>query len=271
MNILGTDSSKLNEVVFENRNKNYGAYMIRSEYNESIRKALTLLGSFVLLLYLVVYMYNKNSSSSIQQPNTILADDLKSKDLVYEYTIEPLKPEQPHQPQQNTAAAAAPGGGTPIIRDDATTTATINTNNPVNGQGTNEDTGTSSTSTLTGVPSTSVTENNNTTTETGPVYIAEEMPEFEGGVAGLMKYVAQNISYPELAKQIGKEGTVHVSFVVNEKGEVEATKIVRGIGYGCDEEVMRVISSMPKWKKVGKNSGHPVKVRFNIPVSFKLR
>lgn len=271
MNILGTDSSKLNEVVFENRNKNYGAYVIRSSYNESIRKSLFLLSGFVLVLYISVMLYNKSQSIKSISETTALADDLKSKDLVYEYHVEPIKPEQPQQPQQNTVAAAAPGGGTPIIRDEATTTATINTNNPVNGQGTNESTGTSSTSTLTGVPSTSVTENTNTTTETGPVYIAEEMPEFEGGVNGLMKYVAQNISYPELAKQIGKEGTVHVSFVVNEKGEVEATKIVRGIGYGCDEEVVRVISNMPKWKKVGKNAGHPVKVRFNIPVSFKLR
>ena len=97
------------------------------------------------------------------------------------------------------------------------------------------------------------------------------MPEFDGGVAGLMRYVGQNIIYPPVAREIGKEGTVYVSFVVNEMGNVENVKVMRGIGFGCDEEVVRVIGKMPRWKKVGKNAGHPVKVRYNIPVKFKLQ
>ena len=101
--------------------------------------------------------------------------------------------------------------------------------------------------------------------------VVEEMPEFEGGTAGLMRYVGQNIVYPSLAREVGKEGTVYVSFVVNETGNIEGAKIMRGIGFGCDEEVVRVINKMPRWKKVGKQGGHPVKVRYNIPVSFKLR
>ncbi len=81
----------------------------------------------------------------------------------------------------------------------------------------------------------------------------------------------QNIVYPDFAREIGKEGTVHVSFVVNEVGNVEGVKVLKGIGYGCDEEVVRVIGKMPRWKKVGKNGGHPVKVRFTIPVSFRIK
>lgn len=97
------------------------------------------------------------------------------------------------------------------------------------------------------------------------------MPEFEGGAVALMRFVAQNISYPEVAKIINKEGVVYVSFTVNELGYVEHAKVMRGIGFGCDEEVLRVVSKMPRWKKAGRNAGHPVKVRYNIPVSFKLK
>ena len=97
------------------------------------------------------------------------------------------------------------------------------------------------------------------------------MPEYNLIPNGVLIYVSSNIVYPALAREIGREGVVHVSFVVNQFGVVEGVKILKGIGYGCDEEVLRVINKMPVWKKPGKNNGKAVKVRYNIPVSFKLR
>jgi protein TonB len=143
-------------------------------------------------------------------------------------------------------------------------------NNPVSGVGTETATGTAAvgpeTSTVTTIAVVAAT-----TATTEAVVFAEEMPEFEGGNTGLMNYVARNVVYPELAKEAGKQGIVYVSFIVNETGKVEGAKVLKGIGLGCDEEVLRVINKMPQWKKAGKNGGHPVKVRFNIPVSFKLK
>lgn len=269
MNILGNNASKLNEVIFENRNKNYGAFLIRESYNDSLIKSLACLSSIVLLLFGSVYVYNKTNSTIMDEKIAIFSDpQLDPIEYVTKVDVTPIT-----EPVQNTAVAAtAPAGaiGTTII-DDAPETTSVNVDNPVSGVGSATATGISATGTETSTLIAVSPVVNTSPMPTEAVIVADEMPEFEGGVAGLMRYVGQNIVYPAIAREIGKEGTVYVSFVINESGIVESAKVVRGIGYGCDEEVLRVMNKMPRWKKVGKNAGHPVKVRFNIPVSFKLK
>ncbi len=271
MNILGNNSNKLNEVIFENRNKAYGAYAIRTSYDDSLKKSVLGVVGLAFMLFASVFIYNKSNVLSETKKN-VLVDDPDNKDLVYVVDMEQPKPKT-EQPQQTQLAAAAPSGGLPTqIIDNASPTASVNLDNSVNGQGTPDALGVSATSTVVTtntVQSLVVGTQSLTTSE--PVVVADDMPEFEGGANGLMRYVASNIVYPDIAKSIGKEGTVYVSFVVNELGYVENAKVMRGIGYGCDEEVLKVVDKMPRWKKAGKNGGHPVKVRFNIPVSFKLR
>lgn len=269
MNLLGNNQAKLNDVIFKERNKSYGAYAIRSSYNETLRKALFSVAGFTCLLFGAVYTYNR--ANAITEEKSVIVDDLKPE--IYEWHEVDMTPPT-EQPKQNTSApAAAPDGaiGTRVT-DDAIETNSVNIDNPVDGQGPPDATGTSATSTLvTTETNTAVATSTTISTPSETVILADEMPEFEGGDVGLLKYISKNIVYPELARSIGKEGTVHVSFVVNETGFVEGVKILRGIGYGCDEEVVRVVSNLPKWKKGGKNQGHPVKVRYTIPVSFRLK
>jgi protein TonB len=269
MNILGNNTSKLNEVIFANRNKSYGAYAIRQSYNDSLLKSLMCLSSMVILLFGSVYVYNKMDGASEIEKITLFDDPAIEPELyVTKVDITP-----PNDPVQNSAAAVAPTGvttGTTITDTEPETTAPTNIV-PVSGTGTETATGVSAigseTSTAAAIPVAPTTTN-----EANTVFvIVEEMPEFEGGAAGLMRYISQNIVYPSIPREAGIEGTVHISFVVNEQGNVEGVKVMRGMGHGCDEEVIRVVSKMPRWKKAGKNSGHPVKVRFNIPVSFKLK
>ncbi len=271
MNLIENNSAKMNDIIFEKRNKNYGAYVMRSDYGESIYKSLLLVVGLVAIFFFSVYYVNKTSIDNLIEKQVLFDDPIiEPKDYVIEVTNMPL--EQP-TPKTNTAAAPI-GNAPPIIVDNpSVVTQSVNTENPNNGKGDPNSFGTSPTSTLS---STSPSVGTVDGTETKPkvdviVVIAEEMPEFAGGVAGLMSYIGNNVRYPEMAKSIGKEGTVYVSFVVNEVGVVENIKIVRGIGYGCDEEVVRVISKMPIWVKVGKNNGKPVKVRFNMPVKFALK
>ena len=99
--------------------------------------------------------------------------------------------------------------------------------------------------------------------------IAEEMPEFPGGVEALMDYVGRNVKYPEEAKDKEIQGRVFVSFVIEKDGSVNEVKVLRGIGGGCDEEAVRVIKAMPKWTP-GKQKGKPVRVNYQIPINFKL-
>ncbi|MES2761830.1 MAG: energy transducer TonB [Bacteroidota bacterium] len=269
MNILGNNTSKLNEVIFENRNKSYGAYAIRQSYNDSLFKSLMCLSSMVILLFGSVYVYNKMDGASEIEKITLFDDPAIDPELyVTKVDITP-----PSEPVQNSAAAVAPAGtiGTTITDEEPLTTTPVNLENPISGTGSATATGVSATGTET---STVTTISIAATPEVEPseiVVVADEMPEFEGGTAGLMRYVGQNVIYPSVAREIGIEGVVYVSFVVNETGNVEGAKVLRGIGHGCDEEVIRVISKMPRWKKAGKNAGHAVKVRYNIPVSFKFR
>jgi len=100
--------------------------------------------------------------------------------------------------------------------------------------------------------------------------IVEVMPEFPGGSAALLKYLASKIRYPDLARENRVEGLVVVQFIIDEKGKISGVIILRGIGGGCDEEAIRVIQAMPDWQP-GLQRGVPVKVRYNVPVRFVLK
>ena len=103
----------------------------------------------------------------------------------------------------------------------------------------------------------------------GVYQIVEEMPQFPGGENKLMEYIAKNLTYPQEARDKGIDGRVFVAMVIEKDGSVSNVKVLRGIGGGCDEEAVRVISALPKWKP-GKMNGEPVRVSYQIPINFKL-
>ena len=100
--------------------------------------------------------------------------------------------------------------------------------------------------------------------------IVEEMPSFPGGEQKLMEFVGKNIKYPQIARETGIQGRVFVNFVVEPDGSVSNVTVLRGIGGGCDEEAMRVVKNMPKWKP-GKQRGKAVRVQYMLPVNFRLQ
>ena len=106
--------------------------------------------------------------------------------------------------------------------------------------------------------------------ENGVHQVCEEMPEFPGGMAECMKYLSKNINYPEDCKKEGIQGRVIVQFVVDKDGSIKDPTIARGVHPSLDKEALRVLSSMPNWKP-GKQKGEAVKVRYTIPVMFKLQ
>ena len=100
--------------------------------------------------------------------------------------------------------------------------------------------------------------------------VVEEMPSFPGGDKALLRFLSENLRYPSMALETKIEGLVVVQFIIDEKGQISAPSILRGIGGGCDEEAIRVVKRMPAWKP-GKQRNRPVKVRYNLPVRFQLR
>lgn len=106
--------------------------------------------------------------------------------------------------------------------------------------------------------------------DSGEVFVfVEDQPEFPGGDEARIKYLQENIIYPELAKESNIQGTVYVTFIVEKDGQITNVKVLRGIGGGCDIESVRVIKNMPLWKP-GAQRGKAVRCMFNMPLRYVL-
>lgn len=105
--------------------------------------------------------------------------------------------------------------------------------------------------------------------KTYEMFDIQKAPTFPGGEAEMLKFLSANIKYPALARENGIQGTVVLSFVVQADGAVGEVTILRDIGAGCGKEVLRVVSMMPRWTS-GEANGKPVRVRYTLPVRFKL-
>lgn len=101
------------------------------------------------------------------------------------------------------------------------------------------------------------------------LHIAEVMPEFEGGIGEMMKFISSNLKYP-IQEGCGIQGRVTVRFVVTRTGKIEQVKILRSVDPSCDKEAIRVIKSMPEWIP-GKQDGKEVNVYYTLPISFRMR
>jgi len=100
--------------------------------------------------------------------------------------------------------------------------------------------------------------------------IVESMPQFKGGIGEFYKFVGENLKYPAQARRIGIGGKVFVHFIVDKDGGLSDIKVARGIGAGCDEEVLRILAMSPNWIP-GKQRGNPVRVRMMLPITFRLQ
>lgn len=102
------------------------------------------------------------------------------------------------------------------------------------------------------------------------IHIAvEDEPEFPGGVAALMAYLRKNIKYPAICRENNIQGKVIVTFVVNKDGSIVDVEVAKGVNPALDKEAVRVISQMPNWQP-GRQLGRPVRVRYSVPVNFRL-
>lgn len=99
--------------------------------------------------------------------------------------------------------------------------------------------------------------------------VVEESPQYPGGEEARVKFLQDNLRYPDKAREAGIQGTVYISFVVETDGAITDIRVLRGIGSGCDEEAVRAIKKMPRWI-AGKQRGKPVRVQFNMPIVFTL-
>lgn len=107
------------------------------------------------------------------------------------------------------------------------------------------------------------------TNESDITDFAEVDPAFPGGESAMIKFIQENVTYPELSREMGEQGTVYVQFVVNTDGSIQDVKVLKGVSELLDREAVRVIKKMPKWSP-GKQDGEPVRVRYQIPINFRI-
>ncbi len=100
--------------------------------------------------------------------------------------------------------------------------------------------------------------------------VVEQMPSFPGGPSALMEWLSNNVKYPVVAQENGVQGRVVVSFVVERDGSITDVKVVRGVDPSLDKEASRVVKAMPRWIP-GKQNGSAVRVKYNVPVAFRLQ
>ena len=103
-----------------------------------------------------------------------------------------------------------------------------------------------------------------------PFARVEVKPEFIGGAQEMIKFISKNVVYPSISRNTGKQGKVYVTFIIDKQGNVTNAEVIKGVDKHLDKEALRVINKMPKWKP-GKQRGKAVRVKYTIPVNYKLR
>ena len=259
---------ELNDIVFEGRNKEYGAYALRRLYNKYISLSTT----GAMILFTLIVSYPLITAFFVREEN-----DDKITGNIRVITLENIFTEIPADktdiqiPKTNSPKTPTIKFLVPVVNpDELVSNDVIPTQEELVGKNPGIETvegNINGTDVI--VETVETSETNNEVTE--KIYTwAEEMPNFPGGDSELMKFFSQNLVYPEIAKRAGVEGKVILSFIVDKNGNIVDVKVAKSIGAGCDEEAMRVLKIMSRWIP-GKQNGNPVVTRMNLPVVFKLR
>jgi periplasmic protein TonB len=263
-------SRTFNDVIFSNRNKLYGAYKLRRNYDKNIIVAFLIavtLFSFSMVTLLI--------KSLLITENVIVKDKPKEEtpyileDIPIAVPVQKEKEVIPTNKKVKTVVYAEPK----VVSDN-----TVIKEKELAEQNQLKDVefGVKAIEGIdkpTDVEIPTNTEGNKSnlgTTNQEPFIYVEVMPEFEGGEKALMQYLGNKMRYPAAAQKEKVEGLVVVSFVVNPDGKISNAEILKGLGFGTDEEALRVISNMPAWKP-GKQNGRPVAVRYTLPIRFSLK
>lgn len=256
--------ASLDEIVFETRNRRYGAYLLRKAYNHHLGMSL-LMATAVCFLLVNLPGWMRTGVEKVIPAKMPLVD--------VGQLIETVKPVIEAQPRKSEQARQVRASNPNVIPQ-----ATVE---EVPAEETQPDR-----SFLPGVIGPADLPGIDPELDPGvpggkgkvPVEIEEDntihtyvgqMPEFPGGDAALIRFLNKHIRYPQVAQRMGVEGKVFLQFIVARDGTITDVQVVKGISKECDEEAVRVVQAMPAWKP-GKQNGIPVAVRFAFPVFFRM-
>ncbi|RIJ37295.1 energy transducer TonB [Pontibacter oryzae] len=271
-------SMTFNNIVFKGRNQAYGAYVLRKAYSKNMTRA-----------YLIATAIFSGALVGPLVESMFFATPEKYVKPVFE-VVEPIiitLPPPPESPKPEKALPPATAASEKVaterfvkpkvVSNDAIIKEEVLANQEdlskvnIGTQTIEGDLPEIPTTVLTEAPPTGIEAGTAETPDKPDVYLhVEQMPEFEGGTKALMNYLSRKLRYPSMAQSNGIEGTVVVTFVVNSAGEISDVKVLKGLGFGTDEEAARVIQSMPNWQP-GRQNGRAVPVRYTLPIKFSLK
>ncbi|HEY9177356.1 MAG TPA: energy transducer TonB [Flavipsychrobacter sp.] len=250
------------DILFDNRNKQYGSYALRKYQDKRMVQAFAWLTGVILAFGIWTFAGNEEDAilEKFDKPHTIYCPMTPD--------VPPPIPEPPTPPEPTAAKPTIQNTVPTIAPDDIVIAAPT----PVDSFAGRESGPANNAGTTGGTVVATTTKTGNGTAPIAPpapvvVDYSEVMPSFD---VDIYAYLNKTLKYPRQAVLTGVEGRVIVQFIVNEDGRISHAKVVRGIGGGCDEEALRVVSAMPAWKP-GMQNGKAVKVNFKLPVNFKLQ
>ncbi len=247
------------EIVFEFRNKEYGAYKIRKKYNRTVLWAMLvgtiILGSVIITPY-VMATVNERTHQKEEKAVTAEMEQLEQPNQ----EIAPPPPPPPPAEAQVQVRYVAPVIVDSVKNEDKGALATIDDVKET----VTDDTAIDVVE--------EVKEEVQEVKEEEVFLVVEEMPGFNGGDANteFRKYVGQNMKYPEVAAENGIQGRVFVQFVIEADGRLSNVRVIRGVDPALDKEAIRVIENSPRWNP-GKQRGKPVRVSYTFPITFVLQ
>jgi protein TonB len=268
-------SLTLDDIVFEHRNRAYGAYEIRASYERNMTRALALAPLLLLLLVGGPLGISKFLQSLVSAEKIIICSfddplvlaDEKEFDVILEKKFSP--PPAPKTKSIRYLPPVAVPDHQVNPKDEVASADQLKTAiaGPLTIDGEGDE-----------LPPIEIADGTGEGTG-APVEVAappteflvvEEMPEFPGGQAAMLKYIGKHLRYPASAQAKGVSGIVYVSFVISPEGQVTKVEVRKGINTACDQEAARVISKMPLWKP-GRQSGRNVPVRYSLPIRFAMQ
>jgi protein TonB len=247
------------DIVFEIRNKEYGAYSLRKRYNRNV--FISILIGIIILGTAVITPYINAKALENRQKRAERQVEIKMENL--DQPNEQVAPPPPPPPPPAEAAQQAKYVP-PVVVDSVKPeeAAQLMTSDQAQVEVQNTDVGLE--------VQEEVKEEVQEEAEPEPFVVVEEMPMFPGGDVELLKYIAEHTQYPDVAKENNIQGRVIVRFCVTSKGAVNQVSVLKGVDPELDAEAVRVVNSLPTFKP-GKQGGKPVPVWYMVPITFTLK
>jgi protein TonB len=247
------------DIVFKERNKEYGAYKLRKRYNRTV--VFSLFIGIIIIGTAVITPYINAKALENKQKRAERQVEIKMENLDQPTEAAPPPPPPPPPPadvvqQQKyvppvVVDSVKPEDVKQLMTADEAQTEVQNTE-------------------VVEVQQTVKEEVQEAEPEEVPFVVVEEMPSFPGGDAALLKYIGEHTNYPEVAKENNIQGRVIVRFCVTAKGGVSQVSVLKGVDPELDKEAMRVVTTLPPFKP-GKQGGKPVPVWYMVPITFTLK